>query len=97
MPHLMRGVLCRQGPAAGGRTAILQTQRRAAFNRGLVKPGRLSRKHGELYNQLFRDRQEGDYIEFTVFDALYVQEKIEACEVFLAALRPLLTSLPHEP
>jgi uncharacterized protein (UPF0332 family) len=69
---------------------------RAAFNRDLVKPGHLSRKHGELYNQLFRDRQEGDYIEFTAFDAPYVQEKIEACEGFLAALRPLLTSLPHE-
>jgi uncharacterized protein (UPF0332 family) len=69
---------------------------RAAFNRDLVKPGRLSRKHGELYNQLFRDRQEGDYIEFTTFDAPYVQEKIVACEEFLAALRPLLTSLPHE-
>jgi uncharacterized protein len=70
---------------------------RAAFNRDLVKPGRLSRKHGELYNQLFRDRQEGDYIEFTTFDAPYVQEKIVACEEFLAALRPLLTSLPYEP
>jgi uncharacterized protein (UPF0332 family) len=70
---------------------------RAAFNRDLVKPGRLSRKHGELYNQLFRDRQEGDYIEFTAFDAPYVQEKIVLCEEFLAALRPLLTSLPHEP
>jgi uncharacterized protein (UPF0332 family) len=69
---------------------------RAAFNRDLVKPGRLSRKHGELYNQLFRDRQEGDYIEYTTFDAPYVQEKIVACEEFLAALRPLLTSLPHE-
>jgi uncharacterized protein (UPF0332 family) len=70
---------------------------RAAFNRDLIKPGRLSRKHGELYNQLFRDRQEGDYIEFTAFDVSCVQEKIEACEGFLAALRPLLTSLPHEP
>jgi uncharacterized protein (UPF0332 family) len=68
---------------------------RAAFNRDLIKPERLSRKHGELYNQLFRDRQEGDYIEFTAFDASYVQEKIVACEEFLAALRPLLTSLPH--
>lgn len=70
---------------------------RAAFNRDLVKPGHLSRKHGELYHQLFRDRQEGDYIEFTAFDAPYVQEKIEACEEFLTALRPLLTSLPHKP
>jgi uncharacterized protein (UPF0332 family) len=41
---------------------------RAAFNRDIIRPGRLSRKHGELYNQLFRDRQEGDYVEFTTFD-----------------------------
>ena len=66
---------------------------RAAFNRDIVKPGRLSRKHGDLYNQLFRDRQEGDYIEFTEFDAPYVREKIAACTEFLAELRPLLTSL----
>jgi hypothetical protein len=67
---------------------------RAAFNRDIVKPGCLGRKHGDLYNRLFRDRQEGDYIEFTAFDASYVQEKIAACEEFLAALRPLLKSLP---
>jgi len=48
-------------------------------------------------HQLFRDWQEGDYIEFTAFDAPYVQEKIVACGEFLAALRLLLTLLPHEP
>lgn len=69
---------------------------RAAFNRDIVEPGRLSRKHGDLYNQLFRDRQEGDYIAFTTFDAQYVQEKIEACEELLADLRPLLKSLPSD-
>lgn len=67
---------------------------RAAFNRDIIKPGRLSQEHGDLYNQLFRDRQEGDYIAFTKFDAPYVQEKITACENFLADLRPLLKSLP---
>lgn len=35
---------------------------RAAFNEEIVKPGRLSRGHGDLHNQLFRDRQEGDYV-----------------------------------
>jgi uncharacterized protein len=45
---------------------------RAAFNRDIIRPGRLSRKHGDLYNQLFRDRQEGDYVAFTAFDAPYV-------------------------
>ena len=69
---------------------------RAAFNRDIIRPGRLHRKHGDLYNQLFRDRQEGDYVEFTAFDAPYVQEKIDACEEFLAHLRPLLKSLPPD-
>ena len=69
---------------------------RAAFNRDIIRPGRLSREHGDLYNQLFRDRQEGDYVEFTEFDAPYVREKIEACEAFLEALKPLLESLPSE-
>ena len=69
---------------------------RAAFNRAIIKPGRLSREHSELYNQLFRDRQEGDYVAFTKFDAQYVQEKIDACERFLAELRPLIKSLPSD-
>lgn len=50
------------------------------------------KKHGDLYNQLFDDRQAGDYIALTEFDAQYMQEKIEACEEFLAHLRPLLKS-----
>jgi uncharacterized protein len=66
---------------------------RAVFNKDIIKPGRLPRKDGEVYNQLFRDRQEGDYIEFTKFDAQYVQEKLDACEEFLAHLRPLIKSL----
>lgn len=70
---------------------------RAAFNREIVKAGRLDRKHGELYNRLFRDRQEGDYVEFTKFDAAYVQMQLDACEEFLSDLRPLLKSLPPDP
>jgi len=67
---------------------------RAAITRDIIRLGLLSRKHGDPYNQLFRDRQEGDYVEFTAFDTPYVQEKIDACEEFLTHLRPLLTSLP---
>jgi uncharacterized protein (UPF0332 family) len=67
---------------------------RAAFNQHLIKPGRLSRMHGDLYNELFDKRLEADYIELTRFDASYVQEKLEACDAFLSDLRPLLTSPP---
>ena len=69
---------------------------RAAFNEHFIKTGRLDRKHGDLYNQLFRDRQEGDYVEFTKFDAQYVREKIRGCEGLLAAIRPLINSLPQD-
>lgn len=69
---------------------------RAAFNREIVKAGYLDGEHGALYNQLFRARQEGDYMEFVDFDFEYSREKIEACKSFLEALRPLLKSFPPE-
>ena len=69
---------------------------RAAFNREIIKTGRMEKKHGNLYNEIFDDRQEGDYIEFTKFDDQYVQEKIDGCEKFLADLRLLIKSLPPE-
>lgn len=68
---------------------------RAAFNQHLIKTGRLGRKHGDLYNRLFRDRQEGDYVEFTKFDDRYVRETIEGCEELLGQIRSLIKSLPQ--
>lgn len=61
---------------------------RAAFNQHFIKTQRLNRKGGDLYNRLFRDRQEGDYIEFTKFDAQYVADQIKGCEELLAQNRP---------
>ncbi|MDP2606555.1 MAG: HEPN domain-containing protein [Deltaproteobacteria bacterium] len=66
---------------------------RATFNQYLIKTGRLARKHGDLYNRLFRDRQEGDYVEFTKFDEQYVREQINGCEEFLREIRPLIKTL----
>ena len=69
---------------------------RLAFNREIIKSERMERWCGDLYNEIFDDRQAGDYIEFTKFDAPYVQEKINGCEKFLADLQPLIKSLPLE-
>jgi len=66
---------------------------RATFNQHLIKTGRLARKHGDLYNRLFRDRHEGDYIEFIKFDQGYVGEQIKGCEEFLGEIRPLIKTL----
>jgi len=49
---------------------------RAACNRDIIRPGLLSRKHGDLYHQLCRDRQEGAYVACTAFDTPYVQKSL---------------------
>ena len=69
---------------------------RAAFNRDIVKPARLSKEHGDLYNRLFRDRLKGDYAAFAAFAEAYVEDQLRGCEAFLRDIRPLLRSLPPE-
>ncbi|HEX9870691.1 MAG TPA: HEPN domain-containing protein [Candidatus Tectomicrobia bacterium] len=89
--YAVSALLLEEGRRFGKHTSV-----RAAFNRDIIRAGRLSETDGDIYNQLFRDRHEGDYVEFTKFDAQYVQVNIEACEEFLAHLRPLLNSLPAD-
>jgi hypothetical protein len=48
---------------------------------------------GKLYDHLFEDRQEGDYIALIAFDPEYVASQIEFCGEFLRALRPLISVL----
>jgi len=46
---------------------------RTAFHREFIKKGLLDIKWGRLYDQLFEDRQEGDYVVFVAFDRDYVE------------------------
>ncbi len=62
---------------------------RAAFHRQFVKTGLLDAKWGRLYDQLFEDRQEGDYVVFVTFDREYVRLQMERCSEFLDKLRTL--------
>jgi hypothetical protein len=50
-------------------------------------------KWGRLYDQLFEDRQEGDYVVFVSFEREYVQSQLEQCSEFLGELHTLLSSL----
>jgi uncharacterized protein (UPF0332 family) len=65
---------------------------RAAFHRQFIKTGVLDVKWGRLYDQLFEDRQEGDYVVFVSFEPDYVQRQLEQCSHFLEELRKLLSS-----
>jgi uncharacterized protein (UPF0332 family) len=69
---------------------------RAAFHQQFIKTGLLERKWGRLYDQLFEDRQEGDYVVFICFEPAYVEMQIEKCGQLLDHLRPLITNDPRD-
>jgi uncharacterized protein (UPF0332 family) len=69
---------------------------RASFHREFIKTGLLDVKWGKLYDQLFEDRQEGDYVALIAFDREYVEAQLTRCTQFLDRLRPLISSLPEE-
>ena len=66
---------------------------RAAFHRQFIKTGLLDKKWGQLYDQLFEDRQEGDYVVFISFEPEYVQFQPGQCSELLYELGKLLSSL----
>lgn len=60
---------------------------RAAFHRNIVKPGLMEIKWGKLYDQLFEDRHEGDYIALIEFNKSYVETRLKECKAFLTELK----------
>jgi uncharacterized protein (UPF0332 family) len=65
---------------------------RAAFHQQFIKTGVLDSKWGRLYDQLFEDRQEGDYVVFISFEPDYVEPQLTQCTQFLDQLRLLIAS-----
>jgi len=61
---------------ARGKRFVKHSGVRAAVHRDLVKPGLLPEDLGRLYDRLFHDRQQGDYIEFVSFEAEEVESTI---------------------
>ena len=66
---------------------------RTAFHKEFIKNGTLDVAWGKFYDQLFEDRQMGDYLPLKTFTAEYVESQIERCAEFLKAVRPFVQSL----
>ena len=66
---------------------------RAAFHKHFVKTERIEDEWGKLYDRLFEDRHEGDYVEFVTFDKAYVQDQIRQTELFLNRLKSLVENM----
>ena len=67
---------------------------KALFNKHLVKTGQVGKENGRLYNQLFQARQEGDYVDFVVFDGDTVEPWISRVSDFIEALSILAKDDP---
>ena len=63
---------------------------RAAFHQKFIKTGLLEQKWGRLYDQVFEDRQEGDYVVFISFEPTYVETQLNECGRFIEHVRPLI-------
>jgi uncharacterized protein (UPF0332 family) len=68
---------------------------RAAFHREFIKTELLDKEWGKFYDELFEDRQEGDYLAFSSFERSYVEAQLKRGAQFLNLLGGLMTVLPH--
>jgi len=66
---------------------------RIAFHQEFINTGLLAIEWSKFYDQLFEDRQEGDYQPFMAFDRKYVETQLERCSQFLSELKPLISLL----
>jgi uncharacterized protein (UPF0332 family) len=73
-----------------GRTFVKHTGVRAAVHGDLIKSGRLRPEFGQIYNELFDDRSEADYMPTAVFTPEDAGVAIEKATRFVEALRALL-------
>ena len=77
---------------ARGKRFVKHSGVRAAIHRDLVKPGLLAEDMGRVYDRLFHDRQQGDYIEFVSFEAEDVGNTIDESRQLVAAFETLAAS-----
>ncbi len=66
------------------------------FNNELIRAGKLSEEHGELYNKLFEFRHDADYEDFIIFTEEEVAPLIFQTQAFLQAISQLIKSTNDE-
>lgn len=69
-----------------GRYSSKHSGVRALFNIHFVKTGEVPKEMARIYNDLFERRQEGDYDDFIVFDAVDVQIWLSEAESFVRCI-----------
>jgi uncharacterized protein (UPF0332 family) len=63
---------------------------KSLFNQHIIKKKLLDITKGKLYNQLFEARQEGDYVDFVIFDRDLVEPWVQMVKEFIDEIKQLL-------
>lgn len=75
-----------------GKKFVKHSGVRGAIHQDLVKPGMLDVKWGKAYDQIFENRQSGDYLELYEFEKTQVAELLTQAEEFVGEMRRLLST-----
>ncbi len=67
---------------------------KSAFHKELVNKGLIDPQVAMVYDQLFEDRLESDYIAFSEFENEYVERLYAQCILLLNALKKIIQSIP---
>jgi uncharacterized protein (UPF0332 family) len=78
-----------------GSTFKKHTGVRIAFHHEFIKSGLLGSEWAKFYDQLFEDRQEGDYIALTTFDRTYVENQLVRCIEFHNQISTFIQSIKN--
>jgi uncharacterized protein (UPF0332 family) len=87
--YSVSALLASRGLSSSKHTGIL-----SLFNVHFVKSGICSREVAEVYNDLFDNRQEGDYADFVTFSQGQVEPLVTKSELFVAAVIALIPQKP---
>lgn len=83
--YAVTALLLRDGKQFARHSAV-----KSEFARNYIKPGRVDVKWNKVYQKLFDDRQEGDYIPTVAFEASDVSASLQQAREFIDLIRGLV-------
>jgi len=83
--YVVSALLVRHGLSSSKHTGV-----RSLFNKHYVKTGKIPKDLARIYNDLFERRQEGDYIDFVMFQESQVQPWVTEAEHLVGHIRNLI-------
>jgi uncharacterized protein (UPF0332 family) len=83
--YAVTAILLRDGKQFARHSAV-----KSEFVRTYIKPGRIDAKWNKVYQKLFDDRQEGDYIPTATFQASDVSASLHQAREFTDLIRGLI-------